>query len=144
MVRQRLAVRAGKVDRPVTWNRAPVAAALVAMLGPATGGLKVHPYPPEIINGPCVVVSRPQPVLCSAVAPTVDEVTLPVIVASGVEQEAALETVLTQCRSAIQNDSTLQGSVQVAWPAEIRNWRNITGAGGTQLLLAELILTIRM
>ena len=127
----------------MTWNRAPVATALVNMLGPATG-LHVHRYPPETLNGPCVVVSRPQPVACSAVAPTIDEVTLPVIVAGGMEQEEALEGFITQCRTAILADSTLQGSVQVAWPAEIRNWRNLTGAGGIQLLLAELILTIRM
>ena len=81
---------------------------------------------------------------CSAVAPTIDEITLPLVIAGGIEQEEALEGFITQCRTAILADSTLQGSVQVAWPAEIRNWRNLTGAGGIQLLLAELILTIRM
>ena len=127
----------------MTWNRTPVATALVNLLGPATG-LVVHPSPPELLNGPCVVVSRPQPVVCSSVAPTIDEITLPVVVVGGVEQEAAMETILGQCRAAVMGDSTLQGSVQIAWPAEIRNWRNLTGAGGIQLLLAELILTIHM
>ena len=128
----------------MTWSRAPVAAALVDMLTAATEGLRVHPAPPEIINGPCIVISRPQPVLCSAAAVAVDEVTLPVIVASGVEQEQALEDIIAVCRAAVLADPTLGHSVAAAWPAEIRNWRNVTGAGGIQLLLAELILTIHM
>jgi hypothetical protein len=127
----------------VTWQRAPVAAALVNLFGPATG-LVVHPAPPEIINGPCVVIGRPQVVLCSTVAPGVDEVTLPVIVASGVEQEANLDQLLATLRTALMGAPSLSGAVQNAWPAEIRNWRNVTGAGGTQLLLAELIVTIHM
>jgi hypothetical protein len=129
----------------VTWSRAPVATALVAQLSAALGpGVKVHHAPPEVINGPCVVVSRPQLVACSTIAPAVDEVTLPIVVASGIEQEDNLDAILATCRSAVMADSTLQGSVHVAYPTEIRNWRNLTGAGGIQLLLAELIITLQM
>jgi hypothetical protein len=110
-------------------------------LGP---GVHVHRLPPEIINPPSVVISRPQPVLYSAVAPTIDEATLPIVIAHGVEQEEQLEYLKNQCKSAVLADRTLLGTVQAAWPSEERNWRNVTGAGGIQLLLAELILTIHM
>ena len=36
------------------------------------------------------------------------------------------------------------GSVKASWCYQERNWRNVTGAGGIQLLLVELILTIQM
>jgi hypothetical protein len=128
----------------MSWNRTPVAGALVAMLGPAAGGVKVHERPPETVNPMCVVIDRPQTVLFSTVAPGIDEATLPVILVGGVETEDALEAIKTACKTAVLADPTLKGTVQAAWPAEERNWRNMTGAGGIQLLTVELILTIQM
>jgi hypothetical protein len=127
----------------VSWDRAAVAAALVDMLGPATG-VTVHPIPPEIVNPMCVVVSRPQTVSYSTVAPGVDDATLSLIIVGGVETEDRVESLKTACRAAVLADPTLAGVVQAAWPAEERNWRNYTGAGGIQLLQVELILTVQM
>jgi hypothetical protein len=125
------------------WDRQAVADALVGVLGPATG-VKVHPLPPEIINPPCVVVSRPQTVVYATAGLGIDDATLPLIVAGGVETEAAIETIKTACRQAVLADPSLGGTVQACWPGEERNWRNLTGAGGVQLLLVELVLQIQM
>ena len=127
----------------MSWDRQTVAAALVSMLGPATG-VKVHPLPPELINPPCVVVSRPQPVVYGTAGLGVDEASLPVLIVGGVETEDTIEATKTICRQTILADPTLGHVVQSCVPAEERNWRNLTGAGGIQLLLVELILTVQM
>lgn len=127
----------------MTWDRTKVADALVSMLGAATG-VKVHERPPETLNPLCVVVGRPQPVAYAVAALGIDDATLPVIIVGGIETEDAVETLKEQCRAAVMADYTLGGQVQSAFPAEERNWRNITGAGGVQLLTVELILQIQM
>jgi hypothetical protein len=128
----------------VSWDRATVAAALVELVESATGGVKCHPLPPETLNGPCVVVMRPQPVVYATAGLGVDEATLPLAVVSGIEQEAAIDSLKQQVTKAILADPTLGGLVVNCWPSEERNWRNVTGAGGIQLLLVELILMIHM
>lgn len=127
----------------MSWDRARVSAALVEVLGPATGGT-VHPAPPEVLNPMCVVVSRPQSVLFSTVAPSIDEATLPLVIVGGVETEDRIEALKRTCRDAILADPTLRGAVPNCYPSEERNWRNATGAGGVQLLMVELILTVQM
>jgi hypothetical protein len=127
----------------VSWDRAAVANALVAVLGPATGAT-VHPRPPETLNPMCLVVGRPQPVTYSVAALSVDEAVLPLIVVGGVETEDQIEAIKNAAKAAVTADPTLGGAVQAAWPTEERNWRNITGAGGIQLLTVELILTVNM
>jgi hypothetical protein len=126
----------------VSWDRQAVADALVDTL--AVTGVKVHPKPPEVLNPMCVVVGRPQPVAYSTIAFSVDEATLPVVVVGGVETEDQIETLKNDCRAAIAKDPQLGGTVQAAYCTEERNWRNVTGAGGIQLLLVELILTVQM
>jgi hypothetical protein len=125
------------------WDRALVADTLVSILGAATG-VKVHPVPPEIVNPMSIVISRPQPVSYDTFALGVDEATLPVLIVGGVETENQIETLKDACRQAVMADPSLGGVVMDATPTEERNWRNLTGAGGIQLLLVELILTIRM
>jgi hypothetical protein len=127
----------------VSWDRAAVADALVGILGPATGGT-VHPRPPEVLNPMCVVVSRPQTVTYATAAFGVDEAVLPLIIVGGVETEDAVEAIKSACRDAILADRSLGGTVRAAWATEERNWRNMTGAGGIQLLLVELVLTVQM
>jgi hypothetical protein len=127
----------------VSWDRAVVAGALVGVLGPATG-VTVHDRPPETLNPMCVVIGRPQPVSYDTFALGVDEATLPVMVVGGAETEAQIDVLKNACRTAVMADPTLGGTVADATPTEERNWRNLTGAGGVQLLLVELILTIRM
>jgi len=127
------------------WTRSPVAAQLVTMLTAATeGSVFVHARPPEIINPMAVVISRPVSVVYSAFAIGIDEVSLPVTIAGGIETEDAVEALKETCRQAILADSSLSGVVQNCYPEEERNWRNLTGAGGIQLLLVDLILTITM
>jgi hypothetical protein len=41
-------------------------------------------------------------------------------------------------------DPKLQGTVLNAWPVEERNWRNVIGAGGIQLLYVELVIQVTM
>lgn len=127
----------------MTWDRAAVADALVAVLGAATG-VTVHRRPPETLNPMCVVVGRPQPVAYSTIAFSIDEATLPVMVVGGIETEDQIETLKNHCRTAIAADPSLGGVVQDCHASEERNWRNVTGAGGVQLLLVELILTVQM
>jgi hypothetical protein len=127
----------------MTWNRSAVAQALVDVLGPATG-VKVHARPPEIVNPMCLVVSRPQLVQFSAAAMGIDEATLPVIIVGGIETEDQMEELKDAAAAAVRADQTLGGAVVAAWPAEERNWLNMTGAGGIQLLRVDLMLTVQM
>lgn len=127
----------------MSWDRQAVADALVATLGAATG-VKVHDRPPEVLNPMCVVISRPQPVSYDTFALGVDDATVPVVIVGGVETENQVEDLKNACRKAVDADPTLGGVVRNCQPTEERNWRNLTGAGGIQLLLVELILQIRM
>jgi hypothetical protein len=128
----------------MTWQRQPVAQALVSVLGAAVPAVSVHPYPPETLNGPCVVVMRPQLVTYSAVSFSIDEASLPLAIVSGIEQEDQIDAIRDSIRKAVEANPTLGGVVQNAYPAEERNWRNVTGAGGIQLLMVEFILTVVM
>jgi hypothetical protein len=125
------------------WDRVRVSAALVNMLGPATG-VTVHGAPPETVNPMCVVVGRPVTVSYGIAALGVDEASLPLIVVGGVETEDRIETLKSTCRQAVLADPGLAGVVHSVFPAEERNWRNMSGAGGIQLLTVDLILTIQM
>jgi hypothetical protein len=126
------------------WDRAACSDALVAVLGAALPTVTIHPRPPEVINPFCVVISRPAPVLYGTGALGIDEATLPLVVAGGAETEDRVEEIKNTCRTTVDANATLGGVVQIAWCSEERNWRNLTGAGGIQLLLVELVLTVRM
>ena len=125
----------------MTWNRATVAAALVAVLEPAVG-VKVHEWLPEILNPNCLVVGRPTTVTYGAVALGVDEGEIPIIVVGGIETEPQIDALKMAARSALEADPTLGGQVTKAWPTGERTWINRTGAGGIQLLTVELIVTV--
>jgi uncharacterized protein DUF3168 len=125
----------------MAWDRATVAAALVATLGPAVG-VKVHDRPPEVLNPPCLVIGRPVTVVYGTGALGADTATLPVVVVGGIETEDQIEGLKSAARAALEADQTLGGAVQGVWPSEERNWLNRTGAGGLQLLTVELILEV--
>ncbi len=127
----------------MSWDRAVVAGALVTTFGTVTD-VKVHRLPPETLNPMCIVVGRPQPVTYNTPTFSIDDATLPVMVVGGIETEDQIEALKGLCRAAVKADPTLGGVVQNAVATEERNWRNITGAGGVQLLLVELILTVQM
>jgi len=129
----------------VSWSRTPVAQALVAMVSAATAnGVYVHETPPEIVNPLCVVVLRPVAVTYSGAAFAVDDVELPVAIVGGLVADDAIDDLKTTVRQTVEGDPTLKGVVAQAWPTGERNWRNITGAGGIQLLYVELVLQIQM
>jgi hypothetical protein len=129
----------------MSWARPPVAAALVDMIGAATAGtVFVHDRPPMTLNPMAVVIMRPNTVTYATAAFGIDEVELPVAVVGGLDTEDAIDQLKSTVRQTVEGDTTLKGTVLTAWPAEERNWREITGAGGIQLLYVELILQIHM
>ena len=128
----------------MSWNRTPVADALVSLIGGAVPAVYVHSRPPETLNFPSVVVMRPIQVLYGSAGLGVDEVELPVAVVHGMESEDALEAVKTQVKQAVDGDQSLGGVVKACWCNREQGWRNVTGAGGVQLLYVELILTVWM
>jgi hypothetical protein len=128
----------------VTWDRAPVAAALVEVLTAATAGLvTIHPKPPNTVNAPAVVVSRVESVAYSAAALGIDAVVLPVVIAGGADQDDAVDQLKATVRAAIAADWMLGGIVQSCVATEERNWRLVNSAG-IDLLAVDLILTIQM
>ncbi len=127
----------------MSWDRAKVAAALVDVIGAATA-VKIHERPPELLNPPCVVISRPQPVTYGVAGMSIDEASLPVVIVGGIETEDGVEDLKNTVRQALSVDPGLGGVVQSCVPTEERNWRNVTGAGGIQLLLVEVVLTVQM
>ena len=128
----------------MTWNRTPVAQALTALFQAAAPIAFVHERPPEILNFPSIVIMRPVQVLYGAAGLGVDDVELPVAVVHGVEQEDALEAIKLAVKQAVDGDQGLGGVVKACWANREQGWRNVTGAGGVQLLYVELILTVWM
>jgi hypothetical protein len=130
----------------MTWARRPVAAALTSMIGSATAGtVFVHPHFPETVNPPAVVVGRVLPGARYAEAGFgIDTVELGVYVVGGFDSDDDIDDLRNTVRQAIGADSTLKGTVQVAYPSGENGWRNFTGAGGVQLLNVELVVTIQM
>jgi hypothetical protein len=129
----------------MSWSRAPVATALAGMVRSATAGsVYVHETPPEVLNPPAVVIMRPVTVAYSTAYLGIDDVQLPLAIVGGIEQDDAIDALKSTVRQAVEADSSLAGVVQKAWPIEERNWRNVTGAGGIQLLYVELVLQITM
>jgi len=128
------------------WLRRPVAAALGDMIQAATAGsCYVHRHTPELVNPMAVVIgntTREGPYAAAAFA--TDDVDLQLLVVGGVEQNDDIDDLRDTVRQTVLADSTLKGTVQTAWPTEARGWRQVTGAGGIQLLYVELIVTIQM
>ena len=128
----------------MTWQRSPVAAALVDILTTATaGGVYVHDKPPTVINPPAIIVARPTTVNYATAAFAVDEATLPIVVAGAMDGDDLVDTLRDAVRRAVDADPTLGGAVKSATATAERNWRNLTVAG-VELLVAEIILTVLM
>jgi hypothetical protein len=108
------------------------------------GAVFVHETPPETLNPPAVVVMRPVTVSYGTAFLGIDEVQLPLAIVGALDQDDQIDALKSTVRQCVEADSRLTGVVQNAWPVEERNWRNITGAGGIQLLYVELVLQITM
>jgi hypothetical protein len=126
----------------VSWERAPVAAALADLLADAAPGVAVFDTQPATLNPPALVVSRPTVVRYSAAAIAVDEVELPVIcvgpLTAGDNTVADLAGLV---RAAVAAEPTLSGTVKIAWITEERNWRAVTIAG-VDCLAVDVIVNI--
>jgi hypothetical protein len=128
----------------VSWDRPAAAAALVDVLEAATADLvTVHDKPPSTLNAPTLVVSYPTTVVKHTPTFAIDQASVAVLGAVGVEDGDGLDDLLEAATVAIEADPSLGGAVQYAKPVEWRNWRIMTSAGAS-LLVAELALEIRM
>ena len=128
----------------MTWNRAPVAAALVDVLAEATNDqVMVFDRPPATLNAPAVVVGRANTVTYGVGALGIDNAELPLIVIGGLDDMDGVEALKMACRLAVAADPALGGVVQLAYPGEERNWRGLN-IGGADFLAVDLILQIRM
>ncbi len=128
----------------MTWSRteavAGLYAALAAQLGETTW---VFDKPPQTLNPPAVVIGRPTEVVYSQPAFGVDEATVSVICVGAADGEDAVDGLITAVRSAVSADITLGGAVQHCDDTREQNWR-IVNVAGTDVLQAEVVLTIRM
>ena len=114
------------------------------MIQAAAPDVYVHELPPETLNPMAVVIMRPVTVTYATGALSIDEVELPIAIVGGVEADDDIDALKTTVRELVEMDQSLQGSVKSAWPVSERNWRNVTGAGGVQLLYVELVLQVLM
>jgi len=128
----------------MSWDRVKVAQALVECFSAAGVPAYIHDHPPEVVNPFFVEVHRPTYVTYSDAGFGVDTAELPVLIGGGLETEDQIESIKSACRAALLIDPSLGGIVAECHPAQERNWRNQTGAGGIQLLTVELVLEVRM
>jgi len=126
----------------MTWQRAPVAAALVELLAPLDTLVSVFPAPPPTFNAPAAYVSYPQVVSYDGFAFGVDTVALPITVAAGLAESDRIDGLLEQYKKAINADATLGGVVPSVRVNLQQGWRVLTVAGA-DYLAADLILEIR-
>jgi hypothetical protein len=131
----------------VTWQRAPVATALAALLSSAAeGSVTTFPDPPSSFNVPAYIVAWPSVVNYHTPAFGLDEATLPVLACVATDQSAQLDALLNTARAALEADPTIGGTIKTGGltvTAE-RNWRVLADVAGARFLAAELTLTITM
>ncbi|HEV7536468.1 MAG TPA: hypothetical protein VGP90_12585 [Acidimicrobiia bacterium] len=127
----------------MTWSRRPVAAALVDLLGTATGGtVTVFAEQPLTLNPPALVVADAT-VRFSRAALSVDEVDLPVLCIGPAGASDDVDALAGTVRAAVDADRTLGGAVQIVYAAEQRNARHVNIAG-IDLKVLEVGLSITM
>jgi hypothetical protein len=131
----------------VTWQRAPVAAAVAAVLTAASeGAVTVFADPPASFNVPAYVVAWPSVVTYHSPTFGVDIATLPVLACVATDQSAQCDALLGSARAAFEADPTLGGTLThgVVVVTEERNWRILADVSGARFLAAQLTLEIRM
>lgn len=125
----------------MSWDRANVAAALVGAL--AGTGVKVHPRPPATFNPPAYIVGYPITVDYGLPTFGVDQASLAVMCAAGIDQTDTVDQLIADAVAALNADTTLAGVVQVLQVRQQRNWRP-QNVGGADYLIADLNIDIRM
>jgi len=127
----------------VTWQRAPVAAAVAAELAALDAAVSVFAVPPATFNPPAYLVGFVRRVDYDQPTFGVDLTELVVSAAAGVAEPDRLDQLLHDAKVALNADPTGGGSVQVLRVRNQDPWRIVT-IGGADILLGDLILEIRM
>ena len=127
----------------MTWQRAPAAAGLAALLEPLDPLASVFSSPPSTFNPPAYVVGYVTRVDYGVPSYTIDTATLPMLAAAGVAELDRVDAMLAAAKVAIGADPTLGGSVQVARVTTQQSWR-VLSVAGSEILCADLVLEIRM
>jgi hypothetical protein len=128
----------------MSWQRAPAAAALAELLTEASEGtVACFAVPPQTINPPAIVVSRPVTEEYGVAGMSVDRITLPVVCVGPRDNDDVVEQLKRIVLDAILADPTIKGAVQVATATEARNWRMLSIAG-IETLAVDVILTVQM
>lgn len=127
----------------MTWQRAPVAAALVQLLEPLDATVTVFGAPPLTFAPPALIVWYPTLVQYSGFAYQVDLVTLPIMCAAGLGEWDRVDELAAMVRGAVDTaDPQLGGSVAVARAYQQSETR-IVSVAGADVLAANVILEIR-
>jgi hypothetical protein len=128
----------------MTWQRAPVAAALVRILAAIDVTVPAFAQPPETFNPPAYIVGYPRTVNYRMLVFGVDEALLPMLAAAGPGEVDRVDELLQLAYDAIAAaDQTLGGLVQVLDPGPQDNWRLLKVAG-VDVLCADLLLRVLM
>jgi hypothetical protein len=127
----------------MSWDRVAAAQALQTTLQTALDGVTVFAKPPNTLNPPCVVIGRPNEVRFAIAGFGVDEADVPVICVAAADGEDVVDALTALVRSAVANDPSLGGVVQIADDQAQRNWRNLN-VGGVDVVQAEVELRIEM
>ena len=126
----------------MTWERGPVAAALVDVLTPLDATVSVFSVPPSTFNPPAYVVGYPTRVDYGIPTYSIDTATLPMLAAAGPSEVDRVGALLAMAKAAIEVDPSLGGSCQVCRVTSQTSWR-ILSVAGADILCADLVLEIR-
>jgi hypothetical protein len=131
----------------LSWQRAPVAAAIADVLSVAGDGWNVTSFatPPETLNPPAYVCAYPRTVTYDTASFGVDLVEYVVGAYAGPNDPDTLDELLAQARAALSVDPGLAGTVQSLQVTTQSNWRRVAiASSNVNVLAADLILEIRM
>jgi hypothetical protein len=127
----------------VSYDRAAVADALVAVLNTADPAVTAFDHPPQTLNPPCYVVAYPSIKTYNLPAFSIDRAEQVVLCVAGLDDPATIDTLERSAVDALAADPSLGGVVQVLRLVEQRNWRTMAVAGA-DYLTAELACEIQM
>lgn len=125
----------------MSWQRAPVVAALVAAFSEAAEHVAVFKVSPATVNPPALVCVDPVTVTKRTSAMSVDQTDFAVTAIVALDQADELSALLDTADSAVMADPTLGKTVWAATPIEYRNFRLLT-IGGAEYRAADLIIRI--
>jgi hypothetical protein len=127
----------------MTWQRAPAAAAVAAVLEQIDASIRVFATPPSTLNPPAYVVGYPQTVDYDLPTFGVDVAALPVMAAAGAGEVDRVDELVMLAKDALKPETNLGGAVVSCRPRSQSTWRLLTIAG-VDVLAADLVLEIRM